>query len=117
MDSKNFAIGVLSTTAVILFVGLLVINTRPEPAYASNMNARGGDYLLTTGQLSDTEELLYLIDASNQVLVVYRFDLNQQKVKITQRKDLSKLVGAAKEETTEDPSSKSKSRRGRSRRR
>ena len=115
MDPKNFAIGLLSTTAVILFVGLLVIQTRPEPVYASSMNAQGGDYLLTTGQLSDTEELLYLIDARNQVLVIYRFDLNQKRVTITQRKDLSKLAATEERQAPTEPTGRSRRGRGRGR--
>ena len=56
MDTKNFAIGVLSTTAVVLFVGLILIHTRPQPAYGNAMNAQGGDYVLITGQLQRNEE-------------------------------------------------------------
>ncbi len=115
MDSKNFAIGVLSTTAVILFVGLLVLETRPQPAYAASMNAQGGDYLVATGQLQDTEELLYVIDARNQVLVVYRFDINRKQINLTDRQDLRALAPASKpaDQTADD--SKDDSRRGRGR--
>jgi hypothetical protein len=91
MDSKNFAIGVLSTTAVILFVGLLVVQSRPEPAYAFGMNAQGGDYLLTTGQMQPAEELLYVIDAASQKMLVYRFDINTRQIIRASGEDLDKL--------------------------
>ena len=114
MDSKNLAIGVLSTTAVILFVGLLVVQTRPEPAYAFGMNAQGGDYLLTTGQLQSSEELLYVIDARLQRLIIYRFDFNRQQIKLTEGRDLAKLT-ATEDGPPEEP--KTRGRRGRGRRR
>jgi len=71
MESKNLAIGVLSVTAVILFVGLLIVNTRPQPAYASNVSASGGDYTLTVGRAAPDTELLYVIDNVTQRMVVY----------------------------------------------
>ena len=114
MDSKNLAIGVLSTTAVILFVGLLVVQTRPEPAYAFGMNAQGGDYLLTTGQLQSSEELLYVIDARLQRLILYRFDINREQIKLTEGKELAKLT-PTEEEPSDEP--KTRGRRGRGRRR
>jgi hypothetical protein len=91
MDAKNFTIGILSTTAVILLVGLFVIHSRPEPSYASGMNAQGGDYLLTTGQLQDSEELLYVVDAQNRRMVVYRFDINRKQIQHTFAKNLTAL--------------------------
>lgn len=83
VDSRNLAIGVLSTTAVILFVGLVLLQTRPTPAYASGMADRGGDYILITGELWDREELLYLIDAREQRLLTYKYDLNRKTIKRT----------------------------------
>ncbi|MCP4248761.1 MAG: hypothetical protein GY778_17090, partial [bacterium] len=78
-DSKNLAIGVLSTTAVILLVGLILLHSRPEPAYGFGMNAQGGDYLLTTGQMQPSQELLYVIDAALEKMLVYRFDMNRKQ--------------------------------------
>ena len=114
MDPKNFTIGILSTTAVILLVGLLVIHNRPQPAYASGMNAQGGDYLLTTGQLQDSEELLYIIDARAQRMIVYRFDINRNQIEHTFAKNLARLQG--RDEESSRGTGKTPSRRSRGRR-
>ncbi len=92
MDSKNFTIGILSTTAVILLVGLVIINTRPEPASASGMTVTGGDYVLTVGSdISSDEELLYVVDAPEEKLVVYRFDGGRQQIEVVQGIDLGEM--------------------------
>ncbi|MGB2988064.1 MAG: hypothetical protein WBE26_19520 [Phycisphaerae bacterium] len=92
MDSRNFAIGILSTTAAILLVGLLIINTRPEPVWADGMTVTGGDYVLTVGGVSTAdEEYLYVIDAPAGKLISYRFDTGRKQVEIVQGIDLSEL--------------------------
>jgi hypothetical protein len=113
MDAKNFTIGILSTTAVILLVGLFVIHSRPEPSYASGMNAQGGDYLLTTGQLQDSEELLYVVDAQSRRMVVYRFDINRKQIQHTFAKNLSALQGS--DDDSAQAPAQPPSRRGRRR--
>lgn len=75
MTSKDFAIGVLSTTAVILLVGLLVILSRPATAFASGMTASMGRYVLTVGNVQiGNEELLYVLDTVDQKMIAYRFN-------------------------------------------
>ncbi len=92
MDTKNFAIGILSTTAVILLVGLLFLNSRPQPAWASGMTSGAGDYVLTVGSdASADEELVYVIDAPGQKLIAYRFATGRQQIEIVQGIDLAEL--------------------------
>ena len=92
MDNKNFTIGVLSTTAVILFVGLVIINTRPTPALADGMTIRGGDYEMTVGALDQTdEELVYVIDSTQQRMIAYRFDTNTERIEIVGGIDLATI--------------------------
>ncbi len=79
MDSKNITIGVLSTTAVILLVGLILLNHQPT-AYASGMGDRGGDYILLSGAMWAEEELLYVINTAENKMMVYRYDMNTQQV-------------------------------------
>jgi len=90
MDQKNFAIGVLSTTAAIMLVGLILVTTSPVPVAASGMTVSGGDYILTVGTTPQTDqEFLYLIDVPLQKMLVYRFDANRSAVEIVQGIDLS----------------------------
>lgn len=92
MDSKNFAIGMLSTTAVILFVGLAVIHSRPAPVYADGMTVRGGDYEVTVGALDqDDEELVYIIDAAQQRMIAYRFNSTTERIEIVTGVELANL--------------------------
>lgn len=113
MDSKNFAIGILSTTAVILLVGLVLVQSRPEPAYGFGMNAQGGDYLLTTGQLQPSQEVLYVIDAASERLLVYGFDMGRKQIAIVTGEDLAKHRDASSDAGSSPPPSKG--RRGRRR--
>lgn len=91
-DAGNLAIGVLTTTAVILLVGLMLVGTRPPAAWGSGMTASGGDYVLTVGQSpSVDEELLYVIDGPSERLVAYRFDAARPEIQIVQGLDLAEL--------------------------
>ncbi|NOT00266.1 MAG: hypothetical protein HOP29_06520 [Phycisphaerales bacterium] len=80
MNSKDLAIGVLSTTATVLFVGLIVIHTRPQPAFASGMGDTGGDYKVLTGEMFDQEEYLYVIDTATAALAVYRYNMTTGQI-------------------------------------
>jgi len=77
MDKRDFTIGALSITAVILLVGLIIVNAHPQPAFAkAGVGVESGDYVLATGAYRIDEDLLYVIDAVAQLLIVYRFDVN-----------------------------------------
>lgn len=92
MDQKNFAIGLLSTTAAIMLVGLAVISTQPAPATAAGMTATGGDYIMSVGTTPQTdEEYLFVVDAPAQKMVVYRFDANKEAVDLIQAIDLAQF--------------------------
>ncbi len=109
MDNKNFAIGILSTTAIILFVGLTVIHTRPAPVLADGMTVRGGDYEMTVGALDQTdEELVYIIDSGQQRMIAYRFNTNSERIEIAAGMDLANLRDQA---NTNQPPVSRKSRR------
>jgi hypothetical protein len=91
MDSRNFAIGVLSTTAVILLVGVLVIGSRPAPALGQ-MTVTKGDYIITVGNSPQLdEEFVYVIDVPEQKLVVYRFNTPRQQIDMLQGIDLNEM--------------------------
>lgn len=92
-SNKNFAIGVLSVTATILLVGLVLIHAQAPRAHAAaGAGIQSGDYMLVNGQFKADEELFYLIDAASEKLVVYRFDTrSRQAFGPTQSIDLSTL--------------------------
>ncbi len=75
MNNQNFAIGILSVTAVILLVGLVVMGTlTQQQVRASGMNDRSGDYVLLTSEWRSGRELLWVLDARSEVLGMYYFD-------------------------------------------
>jgi len=112
MNSKDLAIGILSTTAAILLVGLLVIHALPQPVHASGMGTTGGDYVLTVGtDVSADQELLYLVDAPQEKMVVYRFDGGRGRIEIVQGVDFKPLRDAAAAQPTPQPSGRRPGRR------
>jgi hypothetical protein len=91
MDQRN-TIGVLSTTAAILLVGLVLVTTRPIPAIAAGMTATGGEFIMTVGTTPQTdEEYLYVVDVPTQKMAIYRFDVNKGVVDLVQGVDLSQF--------------------------
>lgn len=93
IDGKTFGIGVLSVTACVLFVGLMLVPSRPpvQPAYGIGMNDRGGDYIMLTQQLSETREGVVLIDAATKKMIVYAFDLSRRSLEIADWVPLDQL--------------------------
>lgn len=92
MDNKNFTIGILSTTAVILLVGYLIMATRPQPVFADGMTTSGGDFVLTVGGVAIAdEEYVYVLHAPSQRLIAYRFDTGKQRIEVAQGIELSEL--------------------------
>ena len=91
-----FAIGILSTTATILLVGLFMVHGQPESVRADGMTVSGGDYILTVGSYSDRDEdLLYVIDAPAEKMLVYRFDHARKRIEIVQGVDLAEMRAAS----------------------
>jgi len=94
MDTKNFAIGILSVTAVVLFVGLVLIGYVPEAqGFAQSMS--GGDYLVATGQLDRSTELIYIVDAAANRMIGYVFNNNTRRLERVDTVDLDKILQKA----------------------
>lgn len=84
LDTKTFAIGVLSITACVLFVGWLLVTLTPTPALATGQLDRGGDYIMVTQQLSNSQEGVIIIDAASQRMSLYAMDINQKTIRTLQ---------------------------------
>lgn len=92
MDNKNFAIGVLSTTAVVLFVGLMVVQSRPVPAYAHGMTESAGNYVLTVASVAEHDyELLHIINNAKEKMNVYSFDARSHTIQMVDTIDLKQM--------------------------
>ena len=91
VDVRTFAIGVLSVTACVLFVGLLLVASQPSPAYGIGQNDRGGDYVMLTQQLTSSNEGLIVVDAAAQKMILYGFDFNRKSLRIVDGFNLERL--------------------------
>lgn len=74
VDNRSLAIGVLSVTACVLFVGFLLLLATPRAAQAEAMSDRGGDYVMVTHRFSDSREGVLVMDAAAKRMIVYGFD-------------------------------------------
>lgn len=94
LDARTFAVGVLSVTATVLFVGLLMVaNTRP--AYGIGMSDRSGDYIMVTMQISNSMEGIAVIDAAARRMNIYALEPNTKKIGIIEQNvRLEQLPGA-----------------------
>jgi hypothetical protein len=82
IDSKTFAIGVLSITACVLFVGLLMVAGQPVPAYGIGETDRGGDYIMVTQQLSNSQEGVLIVDAASRQMTLYALNGSNKQLQV-----------------------------------
>ena len=95
IDSKTFAIGILSVTACILLVGLLLVMLMPNPAYAIGQSDRAGDYIMLTQQLSSSQEGVVVIDAASRQMTLYALNISNKQLQVLQQNiPLTELPGA-----------------------
>lgn len=85
MKTKDFAIGVLTVTAVILLTGLIIVSAvAPRQAMAFAQNAGAGDYLVTTSQYNEYTELLLVFDTAQLKMNAYVFNPQTGQVELLQ---------------------------------
>lgn len=97
IDTKTFAIGVLSITACILFVGLLMVSM--QPAYGTGQLDRGGDYIMLTQQLSNSQEGVVIIDAASRQMTLYALNNSNKRLQIIHPNiDLNQLPGSGRDQ-------------------
>jgi hypothetical protein len=91
-DGKNFTIGILSVTAVVLFVGLVIVgHVSPRQAYASGQGGTTGDYVVSTARLDNTTEVLFVTDTVAQEMNLYAFIPVAGAIELVQKFDLRAL--------------------------
>ena len=71
IDNRSLAIAVLSVTACILLVGLLVVTSLPSTAHAIGQTDRSGDYIMLTMQLTNSQEGVIIVDAASRQMSMY----------------------------------------------
>lgn len=97
-DRQNLTIGILSITATVLFVGVMVVMMLGQtPALAIGQTDRGGDYIMVTGQFTQNSELVYVTDAAAKRLNAYGYDTTRRDLILWDSQDLAKVFTAAKQ--------------------
>ncbi len=92
-DNRNFTIVVLTVTAMILtalLVGTYVGSS--NEAYASSASVKGFTYVLGSGEWTDVNDVVYVIDVSTRRMGAYFLDMNRgpQRVDVL---DLDRVFG------------------------
>ncbi len=106
LDAKAFAIGVLSVTACVLFVGFILATLSPVPAYGVGQSDRAGDYIMLTQQLSTSQEGVIVIDAAAQRMSLYAYDYSLRRLNLIHSNfPLERLPGADRKIEAPDSSS------------
>ena len=89
MNGKDFTIGVLSVTAVVMFVGLLVLTHMPaKQAFAAGQGGMTGDYIVSTAKLDNMTDMLFVTDTVAQEMNMYAFVPARGTLELIQKFDL-----------------------------
>jgi len=93
MDSKNFAIGILSVIGAILFTSLLIINVLlpQQQAAAFGQSAVAGSYVVTTSQLNDSTEMLTILHTPSQKMNFYVVNKDNSLLELVQPVDINMI--------------------------
>jgi len=107
---QDLAIGVLSITAVVLFVGLVMSTSAGRnEALASGQVDRGGDYILLTSQFTDKDEAVVVVDQAAQKMNLYSFVDSTRTLQLWASYDI-KAPGEAAAKRPDGPNKKKKNR-------
>jgi hypothetical protein len=79
MDNKTFGIGILSLTALILFIAQF-IPVRSNSAAFGSETISGRDYQLVTARIAQGGEALYVVDNKSGLGAVFSWDPNSRSV-------------------------------------
>jgi hypothetical protein len=89
MNGKDFAIGVLSVTAVILLVAIVIVQTvSPNVAMAQQGGVSGAGYVVTSSRLDDNSELVVVLDSAAQKMNFYGLSPANRQLMLVQQIDL-----------------------------
>ncbi|GMV97360.1 MAG: hypothetical protein AMXMBFR83_17180 [Phycisphaerae bacterium] len=92
INGKDFAIGVLSVTAVVLLTCVVLLHgLAPRPVLAAGQGGATGDYVVSTARLDDATEVVFVVDTSAQLMNMYGFLPARGMIELVQQFDLKAL--------------------------
>ena len=80
MDKKTFSIGILSLTAIILFIAQFIPMRQMAAVAADSIHDR--DYQLVTAKVAQGGEGLYVVDGKTGLMAVFTWDATSRSVKL-----------------------------------
>ena len=92
-DPRNITITLLCVSAVVLATLVVTMHTS-EPARAAGISASAGEYIMFTGEVTATTDMLYVIDLTKKRMNAYHFDPMENIIKLQDQVDLAKAFRA-----------------------
>ena len=92
VTTKDFAIGVLGVTAIILLAALLAINAFMPGRALAAQSTSAGDLLINIARLNDAAALLIVINTRQQLMNGYGFNIDTGQIDLIQQIDLERLT-------------------------
>lgn len=87
MDKRSFATGVLSLTAVLLFIAILIM----PPRASANFAIKDRDYQAVTAQIIPGDEALYILDNRSGLMACFSYNPQQRALTL---RDLKPIMNA-----------------------
>lgn len=91
MDKKSFTIGVLSLTAVLLFIAILIM----PPRASANFVIKDRDYQAVTAAITANDEALYILDARTGQMACFSYNPAQRALVLRDLKPVMNAFAAA----------------------
>lgn len=93
MDKRTFTLGILSLTAVLLFVANLIIPPRQASA---NFVIKDRDYQAITALINANDEALYVLDARSGLMACFSYNPGQKALTLRDLKPVMNAFPTAK---------------------
>lgn len=93
MDSKSYAIGILSLTATVIATALLVSPTNAGPVGTVVNSDR--DFSIATARVQNGGDALYIMDKRRGLMAVLTYDPNTQALRVRASEPVANAFGGA----------------------
>lgn len=91
MEKKSFTIGILSLTAVLLFIAILIM----PPRASANFAIKDRDYQAVTATINANDEALYILDNRSGLMACFSYNPNQKALLLRDLKPVTNAFAAA----------------------
>lgn len=81
-DPKNLTILLLCVTASLLGAVLVTMHMTEDTALAATAESRAGDYVMASGRVTSSSDMLFLIDVASQRMNGYAVNQNNSTIEL-----------------------------------